>query len=75
MAVKKTCETILGKRYIEDMGWKVTYGISYKSMNIELAVIEDISSNYDFVSRLATKITDGDVSQIHLKDVVEDALE
>lgn len=75
MIVQNTCEIISGKRYIEDIGWKITYGISYKSMDNTITVIEDISSDCDFVSRLAAKIVEGNVAQIHLRDVIEDALE
>ncbi|MPM93442.1 hypothetical protein SDC9_140579 [bioreactor metagenome] len=74
MAVKKICEIFSGKQYIEDFGWAVTYGIAYKRMQTVLAMVEDISSNYEFVSNLADKILNGDVADIHFKDVIEDAL-
>ena len=48
-----------------------TYGIKIIGEN-EFAMFEDISRDYDSVLRLFNLIIEGELSPVHLKDVIED---
>ena len=50
-----------------------TYGIKIIGEN-EFAMFEDISRDYDSVLRLFNLIIEGELSPVHLKDVIEDFL-
>ena len=54
----------------------VTYGISVLSANddIEIDKIEDISTDLSFVENLVTKFNYLNLSSLHFRDVVYDAL-
>lgn len=50
-----------------------TYGIKIIGEN-EFAMFEDISRDYDSVLKLFHLIIEGELSPVHLKDVIEDFL-
>lgn len=50
-----------------------TYGIKIIGEN-EFAMFEDISRDYDSVLRLFNLIIEGELSPVHLKDMIEDFL-
>ena len=61
------------KKFFEDIGTRVVYGIIAKSDSITESV-EDISSNKDVVLSILQKLSEEQCSPIHLRDVVEDFL-
>ena len=52
----------------------VSYGISVRSIEEEIAFVSDISTDLDQVKKLAELCTEQELSPEHLGDVVEDFL-
>lgn len=63
--------------WVEDFGNIQTYGIKYHSLNEddEVCIIENISTDFNFISNLVDLLNTQEVSLIHLYDVIEDFLE
>lgn len=58
----------------EDGNGYVSYGISIRSVEDELAFVSDISTDFDKVRQLADLCTEQELDPIHLNDVIEDFL-
>ena len=62
----------------EDSGKVKTYGLAFTTDNFlsetPFVVIEDISTNMDFVRYLGECISNNDVSSLHIMDIVEDSM-
>ena len=52
----------------------ISYGISVRSIEEEIAFVSDISTDLDQVKKLAELCTEQELSPEHLGDVVEDFL-
>lgn len=50
--------------------------IEYETYGIECGdeIISDISTDKDFVEKIVRKLNDGQVSLLHIKDIVEDEM-
>ena len=68
-----SCKVISSKKYVEETGWVITYGLMQTNSQ-ETFIINDISCNYKFVYSLIKKINNNNVSAIHLLDILEDEL-
>lgn len=63
---------------IEDVGKVTTYGLAFTTDNFlpntPFLVIEDISTNMNFVKGLEEGISSNDVSSYHVMDIIEDSM-
>ena len=57
---------------IEDAGPVTVYGIAYRDEHGQPARIDDISTDRGTVERLAAMLRDGNVSPLHVYDIVCD---
>ena len=58
----------------EDNDAYVTYGISVRTVEDEIAFVSDVSTEFEEVQRLAALCTEQELDPLHLMDVVEDFL-
>ncbi len=66
---------VLKQVFKNDDGEKyVTYGLRVMRGDNEIALISDISTNYEDIRRLAETCTRDGLDPIHINDVVEDFL-
>lgn len=73
------CEITESKVFIEEVGYTTVYGINMYNRSKEVALlddehclIEDISDDFEKVSRLCRLLIELDVSPLHLKEIAED---
>lgn len=77
MRVRYLCvEEVL---FMPEVGCYQTFGIAALQLEKDQCAIDpmisDISTDADFVRALAVRCNEGDLAPVHLRDVVEDALE
>ena len=58
----------------EDETSYVTYGLSVRSVEDEIAFVSDVSTDLEEVRRLADLCTEQELAPEHLQDVIEDFL-
>lgn len=58
----------------EDEASYVTYGLSVRSVEDEIAFVSDVSTDLEEVRRLADLCTEQELAPEHLQDVIEDFL-
>ena len=58
----------------DELGTYVTYGISVRTVEEEIAFISDVSTDYEEIERLADMCTAKALDPVHLGEVVQDFL-
>ena len=58
----------------DELGTYVTYGISVRAVEEEIAFVSDVSTDYEEIERLADMCTAKELDPIHLEEVVQDFL-
>ena len=58
----------------EDNESYVTYGLSVRTVEDEIAFVSDVSTDFEEVSRLADLCTEQELDPIHIGEVIEDFL-
>ena len=58
----------------DDIGTYVTYGLSVRTVEEEIAFVSDVSTELDEITHLADVCTEKQLAPEHLADVIEDFL-
>ena len=58
----------------EDNDKYVTYGLSVRTVEDEIAFVSDVSTEFEEISKLADLCTEQELDPIHIGDVIEDLL-
>ena len=58
----------------DELGTYVTYGISVRTVEEEIAFVSDVSTVYEEIERLADMCTAKQLDPVHLGEVVQDFL-
>ena len=58
----------------EELGTYVTYSLSVRTIEEEIAFVSDVSTDYEEIEQLAALCTIKELDPIHLEDVIQDFL-